>query len=71
MSDILEEVLSNHNEHIELYQNQFCVSQDHYLTSHNIFFSLEIYVPCVLADNNMKCSDQFSEKTIRARCLEM
>ena len=32
MSDILEYVLSNHNERTELYQNRLCVSQEHYLT---------------------------------------
>ena len=71
MSYILEWVLSNYTVHTEIYQNRLCVSQDHYQTSHNIKINLEVYVPCVLADNNTKCSDRFSKKTTRARCLEM
>ena len=70
MSDILEKVLSNHNEHTELYQNRLCVRQDHYLTSHKKN-NLEACVLCVLTHNNMKYSDRFSKKTKRARCLEM
>ena len=41
MSDILEGVLSNHNEQTELYQNRLFVSQDHHLSVHTIFFFLE------------------------------
>ena len=71
MSDILEKVLSNHNEHTELYQNRLCVSQDHHLSVHTIFFCLEVYVLCVPDNNITIYSDRFSNKTTRARCLEI
>ena len=71
MTDILEWVLWNPNGHTEIYQNRLCISQDHYLTSQNVFFSLDVYVPCVLADNNAKYSDRFFRKTTRARWLKI
>ena len=71
MSYILEWVLSNYTVHTEIYQIRLCVSQNHHLSGHTIFFSLEEYVSCVGTDNNMKYSDRFSKKTTRARCLEM